>query len=166
MALTNPVDAQDVDPADPQVTYSQASLCPLVHSGVQTFCCICSSTRYKCGDGPVIMSGQIFQTALNCTLQSIQIVQRCFVHTISPEQENIKPDAVKRVCHAQCDSSSSAESCIHDQLTIRLPAYSRKCCSRQLCASLSGPNPSLCAHDISGDGRPAAHSGAQFNQCL
>ncbi len=60
MALTSPVDADAVDPADPQVSYLQASMCPLVHSGVQTFCCICSSARYKCGDVPAIMSGQIF----------------------------------------------------------------------------------------------------------
>ncbi len=62
MALTSPVDAQDVDPADPQVSYLQASMCPLVHFGVQTFWCICSSARHKYGDVPAIMSGQVSPT--------------------------------------------------------------------------------------------------------
>lgn len=62
MALTSPVDAQDVDPADPQVSYLQASMCVLVHFNVQTFCCICSSTRHKHGDMCATMSGQDSET--------------------------------------------------------------------------------------------------------
>ncbi len=58
MALTNPVDAQDVDPADPQVSYLHPSMFPPVHVGVQTFCCICSSARHEYADTRAIMSGQ------------------------------------------------------------------------------------------------------------
>ncbi len=34
MALTNPVDARDVDPADPQVSYLQATMCSLARPSV------------------------------------------------------------------------------------------------------------------------------------
>ena len=56
MALTSPVDAQDVDPADPQVSYLQASMCPLVCKHSVATC----SARYEYDDVPAIMSGQIF----------------------------------------------------------------------------------------------------------